>query len=134
MESTDPGYIIIPSAEAKLTPKDQANPREINSSIGVLSVIGSLDPNTWIMDAEVKVAGISLGRIKGNLNDGVWQDVNLAVAKWYIKFYRKENEAWMTLDLNVMEGDYKGDYRISAPARRCDHCLVVGFVLVKSIL
>lgn len=60
------------------------------------------------------VAGISLGNLYGQLQDGVGVKVDLLVVKGEIKFYLKNgNELWTYLDISIsFDGSYNGDYKI----------------------
>jgi hypothetical protein len=62
----------------------------------------------------VTLAGITLGNIYGNLNDGVGIDINLLVAKGSLRFYLKNgNEVWIHFDVSIVfDGSYKDDVKI----------------------
>jgi hypothetical protein len=62
----------------------------------------------------ISIAGINVGNIYGNLNDGVVLKVNLLVASGEIRFYLKNgNEVWVHLDVKIVfDGNYEGDYKI----------------------
>ena len=63
---------------------------------------------------DVSVVGISLGKIAGSLDEGVYVDVNLFVAKGSLKFYLKDgNDLWLHVNLSItFDGTYEDDYNI----------------------
>ncbi|TPX11353.1 uncharacterized protein E0L32_001171 [Thyridium curvatum] len=77
-------------------------------------VTGYVDLASLELGVNVYVAGISLGNLYGQLQDGVGVKVDLLVVKGEIKFYLKNgNELWTYLDISIsFDGSYNGDYKI----------------------
>ncbi|KAM3505476.1 hypothetical protein MY10362_002925 [Beauveria mimosiformis] len=90
--------------------------REFSWSFGPAKLTGYVDTDTWEIGVEVSVLGISLGKVYGNLKEGVVIKVNLFLAKGSIKLYLKNgNELWVRLDLDVkFDGGFHSDYKIIA--------------------
>ena len=80
----------------------------------ISQVEGYVDLSTLEIGVSVSVAGVNLGDIYGNLQDGVGVKIDLFVAKGEIKFYLKNgNEIWVHVSVQItFDGSYEGDYKI----------------------
>ncbi|KAH8780075.1 hypothetical protein F5883DRAFT_517030 [Diaporthe sp. PMI_573] len=97
-----------------LPPGDDQGRKSIDWEFGPVKVTGYVDTNTFEVGLTISIAGINVGNIYGNLNDGVGLKVDLLVASGEIRFYLKNgNEVWVHLDVKIVfDGKYEGDYKI----------------------
>ncbi|KAB8226793.1 protein-tyrosine phosphatase family protein [Aspergillus alliaceus] len=108
-----------PVEETHRTPHQRAARADIPLvSFGPITVSGYINLQSFEAELSVKVLGISLGKLSGNLHTGITLKVNLFVVKGKVTFFLKGKEVWVRIDVTGYEN--KEHKLFSIPLRQGD--------------
>ncbi|TDZ15573.1 hypothetical protein Cob_v011372 [Colletotrichum orbiculare MAFF 240422] len=97
-----------------LPPGDVQGRKPIDWSFGPVKVDGYVDPDSFRIGLLIVITGINIGKIYGNLKDGVSLMVDLYTTEGEMRFFLKnDNEVWVHLKVGVVfDGKYDVSYKI----------------------